>query len=330
MDQIQTKWKIDFPVMIPSLKRYTAHKKTNMMMIEKCLDDFFDYHVCDNVHVLAQEYTVDEMSQLEDKYPNVDFEWHDKRLGIVGTFNKLKDWGCSLGEYYLHKDDDTITKQMFDDNPTLLAMEYVMKNNINRVGAVTVPSISIHHFSKGAEEYIKVHSNPCQLVLINSKAAKECTYDKEFENFRSDTDFTMQMASKKYLPIMLTRYFSFMHTVPMSAIEYSESGGRKFRLMDNVGETKGSLGGDRRIEMKKKEYDAFNAKWPKVITFKNYKQQVLKRSIQHLSEYTDQEVENISENFDYSLINNYHPEYYGTETPETKRGLKLFGKFATV
>ena len=129
---------------------------------------------------------------------------------------------------------------------------------------------------------------------------------------------------------MISRYFSFMHTVPMSTIEYSESGGRKFRLMDNVKESKGSLGGDRRMEMKIKEYDEFNAKWPKVITFKNYKQQVLKFSIKHLTEYTDQEIENIAENFDYSLINNYHPEYYGKETPEIKRGIKLFGKFATV
>ena len=323
-DRIITKYPCDTPIVIPSLKRYTKHKKPTMM-IDACLKDLFRYYDATSVHVVAQEYEEADKKELQEKYPIVKFYWYEKRMGIINTFNVVKTLGCSLGECYFHKDDDTKFAQQFDDNPTLLAMVHVMKTLPSRVGIVTVPSISIHHFSKYSTKFINVHGNPAQLVLINSAAAKTCTYDSQFENFRSDTDFTMQIASKGFVPIMVSRYFSFMHTIPLAKLDIDKEGKRKFKTLDNVTESRGSIGGDRRMEMRIKEFDAFSKKWPKVITMKSYRQQVLKKSITYLSKYTEHELQYLTDNFDYSLIKNFHEEYYGKDTPEALTYNKLFG-----
>jgi len=312
---ITKKFDFDLPIMIPSLKRYTKAKKPTMM-IDSCLSNLFRYYNASNVNVLGQEYTDEDKKYLMETYPDVTWDWHPTRMGIINTFNVLKEWAISLGDCYVHYDDDVKMSQQFDDNPTLVAMEHVMNMKPDRIGVVTVPSISIHHFTKQAKKYINLHSNPAQLVLINSKGAKECEYDSQFENFRSDTDFTMQLANQKLIPVMINRYFSFMHTVPLSKIEYDKDGKRKFQTLDNVKETRGSIGGDRRMEIRIQEYNAFQSKWPKVYTFKNYRQQVLKKSVVHLTEFKDEELEELKNQFDFSLVNNWHEEYYGANPPE--------------
>lgn len=310
------------PILIPSLKRY-KQAKTPVLMIDACLTNLFRYYNATNVNVVAQEYDDEDKKFLNEKYPNVNFVWYPKRLGIIKTFNVLKDLGCSLGDYYVHMDDDVSMVQGFSANPTLVALEHVMNMDLNRIGIVTVPSISIHHFKKASPTFIDLHCNPAQLVLINSKAAKDCKYDEQFANFRSDTDFTMQIASKKYLPLIINQLFSFMHTIPLSKIIYSEDGGRKFETLDNVKETRGSIGGNRSDENRKIEYDAFQKKWPKVITFKNYKQQMLKKSVVHLTDFTNYELEKYTKAFDFKLVNDWAEGYYGRHVLEDLKKNKV-------
>lgn len=309
-NSIDSRWVTTIPLMIPSLKRYNTNKKNPKLILEVCLDDLFKHYDAKNVYVLAQEYTAEEMALLNSKYPTVNFDFYPKRFGIIGTFNKLKEWGTSLGDCYVHYDDDVKMTHMFDDNPTLLAMENTFNIMPTRIGVVTTPSISIHHFAKEAKRFIGLHSNPAQLCLINSKAAKNCEYDKLFENFRSDTDFTMQIANQGYYPIIVNRFFSFFHSIPLAKIDKSD-GKRKFVTLDNVKETKGSIGGDRRMEMRIKEFDAFQQKWPKVTTHANYRQQLLRKSIVALSNFKDYELDEIEKKFDYSLIKNTYEGYYG-------------------
>ena len=197
-----------------------------------------------------------------------------------------------------------------------------MKLNLNRIGVVTVPSISICHFKKAAPNFLSLYCNPAQLVLINSKAAKDCKYDKKFSNFRSDTDFTMQIAHKGYIPVMLNRYFSFMHTVPLSKLEFDETGKRRFGVLDNVTETRGSVGGDRRFENKIVEYDAFKKKWPKTITVGNYKHQRFADSVVHLTKFNKMELQEYEKHFDYSLIKDYLDKYYKGLNVEKNRNKK--------
>lgn len=301
-------WLFEIPIVIPSLKRYAKMKKQRMM-IDTCLSNLFKFYNATDVHVIAQEYEEEDKKFLMERFPQVTWVWFEKRMGIVGTFNIVKELGTSLGDWYIHYDDDVKMTQQFDDNPTLLAYQNIMEIMPDRVGVVTVPSISIHHFTKSSERLFNLHSNPAQLVLINSKAAKDCIYDTEFENFRSDTDFTMQLASKRYIPVMLTKFFSFMHTIPISIIDKA-SGKKRFKILDNVTQTKGSIGGDRRVEIKMREYDAFQKKWPRVITHKNYRQQVLKKSVIHLTGFVAEELLEIERQFDWSLVNNFHYDYY--------------------
>jgi hypothetical protein len=310
----EKRFKTDVPIIIPSLKRFKK-SKTPILMIDSCLEILFRYYEASNVHVVAQEYEKEDKDVLKEKYPTVNFHWYDKRLGIIKTFNTCKEIGCKQGDYYLHHDDDVSHSHQFSKNPTILAMEHVMKNNMDRVGVVTVPSISIHHFKKASPEYMSLHCNPAQLVLINSKPAKECKYDKRFENFRSDTDFTMQIAEKGYIPVMLNRYFSFMHTVPLSKITYTKSGGRKFENHDNV-KSGNSAGGIRTQDKRKYEYDEFNKKWPLVTTTKNYKMQILKKSVVSLTNFQKEELKKLQDQFDFSLVNDKQSGYYKDFTPE--------------
>ncbi len=322
-NKINDRFEYNGVIMIPSLKRYTKHKKETLM-IDACLDNLFKHYNATNVHVLGQEYSDEDKKYLVEKFKQVEFKWYPTRMGIINTFKYLKDWGCTLGDYYIHHDDDVKHSQTFESNPTLLALEHVMKTDLDRIGLVTVPSISIHHFSKQQKNYINLYSNPAQLVIINTKVAKKCNYDNRFENFRSDTDFTMQVASHKFLPLIISRYFSFMHTIPMSTINF-EDGKRKFETLDNVNNSKGSIGGDRRMEIRKKEYDLFQEKWPLVITHKSYKQQVFKKSITSLSNFQEREIHDYFDKFDFSLVNDWHDEYYGENTPEKQIKIKLFG-----
>lgn len=311
MEEINEKWDFNLPIMIPSLKRFKKGKKA-VLMIDDCLEDLFNYYNATSVNVLAQEYTEEDKEYLMNKWPTVNWRWHENRLGIVGTFNNLKDWGCTLDDAYIHYDDDVRMKNIMEKNPTLLAYESLWRQDPDRIGIVTAASISIHHFFKHRNDAIlKVHCNPAQLVLINTTPAKECRYDERFENFRSDTDFTMQIASKGYLPLIIHHYFSFMHTIPMSTIEFTEDGTRKFRGLDNVTESKGSVGGDRRFENKKREYDQFNEKWPRVVTQAGYRAQLLQPSVKYLTKYTEQEIYNLARGFDKSLIKDKYYKYYG-------------------
>lgn len=325
---MEEKHYIEAPIMIPSLKRYMKQskksKKEPRMMIDSCLEDIFKYYDAPNVKVLAQEYEEQDQILLQEKYPQVEFKWKEKRMGIINTFNALKDWGTSLHDFYIHYDDDVKMTAAYKDNPTLLALAHVMESNIDRVGAVTVPSMSIIHFSLGyrGEEVpkpgnlIRVHANPAQLVAINSTPARECTYDSRFENFRSDTDFTMQLASKGYIPVMITRYFTFLHSVPLAKIEIGEDGKRKFQTLDNVTETKGSIGGDRRMENKIREWDQFAEKWPGITTTKGYKSQILKPTVVKYTKATDRELVEMSDNFDLDIIKNFYPDVFLECTPE--------------
>ena len=319
-----SKFKVSAPIIIPSLKRYKKAKNP-IMMIDSCLANLHKYYEPETVHIIAQEYTEEDKEYLIEEYPNVKWEWYDKRLGIINTFNRVKDVGCQY-PYYIHHDDDVAHTHQFSANPTLTAMEHAININLDRIGIVTTASISIHHFKKMVPDYISLHCNPAQLVIINSKAAKDCKYDDRFSNFRSDTDFTMQIASKGYIPILLNRYFSFMHTVPLSKITYTEEGGRKFETLDNITDTRGSIGGIRDMENRKREYDQFQEKWPKVSTHKNYKQQLLKKSVVSLTKFRPVELVEIQKSFDFNLVNDWQEGYYKGNTPEKfAKNLALFG-----
>jgi hypothetical protein len=295
-------------ILIPSLKRI-KNPKSGTMMIDACLENLFRYYDATNVIVVAQEYSEEDKEFLINKFPTVTWEWHEKRMGIINTFNRVKDIGCKY-PMYVHHDDDVIHTHSFSMNPALNAFEQLMKMDINRIGIVTAPSISIHHFKKASPNFLDLHCNPAQLVLINSKAAKDCKYDERFANFRSDTDFTMQIANKGFIPLIINQMFSFMHTVPLSKIIKKEGGGRKFETLDNVTETRGSLGGNRNDENRKREYDQFQEKWPKVITFSTYKQQMLKKSVVHLTGFKENELIKYEKGFDFSVINDPVEHYY--------------------
>jgi hypothetical protein len=306
------RFRCDIPIVIPSLRRMhpLKPKKAPILCLVSCLRDLFKNYDATNVHVIGQEYTEEEKSSMIAEFPQVTFHWYERRMGIIGTFNKVKALGCELGPWYVHYDDDVEVSNQFGDNPTLLAFESVMSTAPDRVGVVTCTSTSLIHFAKQSRNLIKVVGNPAQLLLINSAAAKQCEYDSRFECFKSDTDFTMQIAHKGFIPVSISKYFSFAHTIPLSQIVVDEVTGRKsFQNYDNITSGK-SIGGTRTPERRAYEFSQLNEKWPLIRTAKNFKFQVLKGSIVHLTGFREAELLDLEAGFDYSLVKNIYEGYY--------------------
>lgn len=303
------KFDFDTPIIIPSLRRIHPKKK-DILCIVSCLNDIFKHYNASAVHVIAQEYSDEEKEFLTQTYPTVTFHWFETRMGIIKTFNRVKTLGCELGPWYVHYDDDVEMSTPFSDNPTLLAFVSVMSQFPDRVGVVTCFSTSIIHFGKHGNLF-KLHGNPAQLLLINSAAARNCTYDERFENFKSDTDFTMQIAAQGYIPISFCKYFSFNHTVALSKKVTDEKTGKtRFENYNNLSDSGKSIGGIRTQDIRTYEFSELNKKWPLVKTTKNFRTQILKKSIVHLTGYQEHEIRLIEEAFDQSLILNRYPKFY--------------------